>query len=407
VSSRKKTAEDIARAKATERLEELRAKYPEALEGIAEFLAGARPMDAAPARDEMILYVLTNPDAIGRLKWREVYELAKYHWEWMRKDSPIKYRNPRPASSSSRRKKNGLPGEPPPGVYEWDPKKFPLPPDSYEIREWRGGPRARKGNRPLIAINPCGTSNPAPSSIARGGKKLEELELALGSALFVFRADASEKNRRAVNRAMKALEQYKKAVGINPSRRSSSPASSSTRRSTRRSNPAEAISRKLPAHEVAELPNQAVILGLCLELTVKPEGRNSNVHYKYKGEECALLSDADGDALAIVCPSKVEEADPKLAPAESKKTWRRWSEFEVDAAVILKAPDKPLRHYLGRAVSIVYRSDKWTGKAIDYEHKFEKRDFQCWGDTSKGAPSAILITSFPPRRLVTARGIVG
>lgn len=179
-------------------------------------------------------------------------------------------------------------------------------------------------------------------------------------------------------------------------------------KSTRRSNPAGAISGKLPAHEVTTLPNQAVLLGVALELEVKQIGK-ANHKIQFRGEECALLSDADGDALALVIPAIVTEADPKLASREAKNTWRRWSEFEVDGALLLDASDAPLKHYIGRAVSIAYRSDKWTGKAVDYVHKFESEIFQCWANAAPpgGRPDAILISAFPPRRLVTARGIVG
>lgn len=275
--------------------------------------------------------------------------------------------------------KNPIEGEPPPGVYEWDPDLFPFPPDSYEIANWRGGTNARKGNRPLIQINPCGTKNPAPSSIARGGKKLELLERKLGEASFIWRADKSEKARRAFNRAMKALETYRREVGINPS-----------------------IPLENPAPR--KLPGQAVLLGEAVELEViSDKGRRRTFK---GGGAAALLSDADGDALAIVRPDATKDADPRRGSKDSASTWRKWSGFRVDGALLLTVTDRPLKFSLGRVTVIRYRSDKWTGKAAYYEHKFESTDFHVWAD-SASSPRAILITSFPPRRLVTARGIVG
>lgn len=154
------------------------------------------------------------------------------------------------------------------------------------------------------------------------------------------------------------------------------------------------------------MPNQTVILGLALELSVIPDkGSRPAVVFK-GGEDTPLLSDADGDALCIVRPSSAERYSPRAASSSAKSTWKRWSGFQVDGALVLKVPDAPLRHYLGRAASIVYLSDKWTGKAVSYEHKFESDVFQVWADRERD-PNAIMICAFPPRHMVTARGIVG
>lgn len=70
---------DPARERANERLEKIRSRFPSALEGIAEFLAGNHAWIRSDARDDMIEYTLEHPDVIGRLKWGEVFELADYH----------------------------------------------------------------------------------------------------------------------------------------------------------------------------------------------------------------------------------------------------------------------------------------------------------------------------------------
>lgn len=178
------------------------------------------------------------------------------------------------------------------------------------------------------------------------------------------------------------------------------------KRKRQRKHIAESIAAKKTIENPAprKLPGQAVLLGEAVELEViSDNGRRRTFK---GGGEAALLSDADGDALAIVRPSKMRPMDPKSGSAEAKKTWRKWSGFTVNAALLLEVTDRPLKFSLGTAAVIRYRSDKWTGKALYYEHKFESKDFHVWGD-SASSPRAILITSFPPRRLVTARGIVG
>jgi hypothetical protein len=70
---------DPVRERANERLEKIRERFPSALEGIAEFLAGNHAWIRSDARDDMIEYTLEHPDVIGRLKWGEVFELADYH----------------------------------------------------------------------------------------------------------------------------------------------------------------------------------------------------------------------------------------------------------------------------------------------------------------------------------------
>lgn len=178
------------------------------------------------------------------------------------------------------------------------------------------------------------------------------------------------------------------------------------KRKRQRKHIAESIAKKKAIENPSprKLPGQAVLLGEAVELEViSDNGRRRTFK---GGGAAALLSDADGDALAIVRPSKMRPMDPKSGSADAKKTWRKWSGFTVDAALLLEVTDRPLKFSLGTAAVIRYRSDKWTGKALYYEHKFESKDFHVWGD-SASSPRAILITSFPPRRLVTARGIVG
>jgi hypothetical protein len=178
------------------------------------------------------------------------------------------------------------------------------------------------------------------------------------------------------------------------------------KRKRQRKHIAESIAKKKTIENPAPppLPGMAVLLGEAVELEVLSDNGRRRT-FKGSGDS-ALLSDADGDAIAIVRPDKIKEADPSYGSADAKKTWHKWSGFTVDAALLLKVTDRPLKFSLGTATVIRYRSDKWTGKALYYEHKFETKDFHVWADSSS-SPRAILITAFPPRRLVTARGIVG
>lgn len=178
------------------------------------------------------------------------------------------------------------------------------------------------------------------------------------------------------------------------------------KRKRQRKHISESIAKKkaLENPSPRKLPGQAVLLGEAVELEViSDNGRRRTFK---GGGVSALLSDSDGDALAIVRPDKTRKTDPRRGSKDAAATWRKWSGFRVDGAFLLTVTDKPLKFSLGTVTVIRYRSDKWTGKALYYEHKFETKDFHVWGD-SASSPRAILITAFPPRRLVTARGIVG
>lgn len=242
---------------------------------------------------------------------------------------------------------------------------------------WSPDPEKRKRQRKHIAES-IAAKNPAPSSIARGGKKLEKLERTLGSAVFIYRASETEGNRRAVHRAMKDLETYRKKVGINPIE-----------------NPARAVN------------NLVTLLGAALELVVKPP-RGRQFSYDWHEEtpkRHALCCPGDLKAVFIFDATNPKAVAVPAGAAAERAAWRMWSSFNVDGALRFSVPSGVAGVYLGAAKVIRYRSDKWTGKDLNYEHRFGA-GVQVFAD-NKQHPRVIFITADPPKRLVTARGIVG
>jgi hypothetical protein len=67
-------------------------------------------------------------------------------------------------------------------------------------------------------------------------------------------------------------------------------------------------------------------------------------------------------------------ANPRTALERAKSTYRKWSELEPGQVTRVRAPARVPKAMakLGELVSVVYRSDKYDGKAKLYEHKTKR-----------------------------------
>lgn len=145
---------------------------------------------------------------------------------------------------------------------------------------------------------------------------------------------------------MKAKKK-KNPCGTNPKRKRKA-----TPKRTRKANPAERI------------PDVVVYLGKALEL-----GMSDDTSFKFRGSD--LVSNVCGDRLYII-PSGKRKASKKTGRLveKARKLFSKFTEFEADRNHAQDISDRKLEK-IGTALFIVYRSDKWSGRTVDYIHEFE------------------------------------
>lgn len=156
-----------------------------------------------------------------------------------------------------------------------------------------------------------------------------------------------------------------------------------------------------------EIPSSVAYLGAALELIVKPP-RGREIVYSWEAESPlrhALCAAGDAKSVYIFRTNQPKMIHTTGFPTDTKALWRAWSGFTVDGALSFNIGASAANLVIGRAKSIAYRSDKWTGEDLDYEHQFGP-GILVWVDRREN-PRAIIISAAQPRRIVTARGIVG
>lgn len=149
-----------------------------------------------------------------------------------------------------------------------------------------------------------------------------------------------------------------------------------------------------------------VCLGQALEVRI------GDILYKWKvKEKMGLYSSVDGKKLFILqmAPKKITPAEfmAKIDSNQAKvdkavALYERWHEYEPVSGSIL-VPPRGFLFDVGRATSILYNSDKWTGKKTRYVHEFKQPPIG-WVN-SKKAPKALVLTGGNIR--VKAEGITG
>ncbi|WP_224371106.1 hypothetical protein [Hyalangium versicolor] len=126
------------------------------------------------------------------------------------------------------------------------------------------------------------------------------------------------------------------------------------------------------------IPHALAQLGTVLELRVEKDGKRSTLSWPKKG--LWLCTDSTQKRLYLV-PAPKAAPGPLAGPAKRAlkgvaRAYKRWSEFEA-ANVTPATVELGATEDRGCVASIAYRSDKWSGRAEDYEHDFKGRPRLC------------------------------
>lgn len=115
------------------------------------------------------------------------------------------------------------------------------------------------------------------------------------------------------------------------------------------------------------IPKHLAELGRVLDLRVERDG----VRGLLKLRGLVMCSDSTERRLWLVPAPKGRKQKLQPSQADVAQVFKNWTQFEASGVkpqqVRLGEPE-----YLGRVVTIGYRSDKWDGTPRDYEHLFER-----------------------------------
>lgn len=148
------------------------------------------------------------------------------------------------------------------------------------------------------------------------------------------------------------------------------------------------------------VPDNLVALGTVVELVVEKDGRREVLSPPSKREQW-LCGDATKEALWLLPKRTAPGPLPEGYEVELRRmaaVYRLWNDFEprrtqLTPALAVRGPWRTL----GRAIRILYRSDKWGDGPQQYEHDFDRARVLRLGPLHRIAGGL----------KVTARGIVG
>ena len=162
----------------------------------------------------------------------------------------------------------------------------------------------------------------------------------------------------------------------------------------------------------AKIPRVVTILGQAIELKVLLKD-GDEIFYLWPGSKgkkgknpCHLASNPAGRALYILPSTKSKSVGRGIPETQVKKAgnlYEKFTDWEMNEPFALSIPNGPFRQY-GRAIHVVYRSDKWTGKNTDYIHTFKHPPIV---HVSGGIKNPKMIALTGGRIRVQPRGIVG
>jgi hypothetical protein len=122
-----------------------------------------------------------------------------------------------------------------------------------------------------------------------------------------------------------------------------------------------------------KLPSALAQLGTVLDVRVEKDGKRERLSWP-RGSLLLCADSSEKRLWLVPAPGgrsrKLTDAQRTKDVESAARVVKRWSDFEagtVTAAKVSLGKEK-LR---GRVVSIGYRSDKWSGKAENYEHECE------------------------------------
>ena len=117
------------------------------------------------------------------------------------------------------------------------------------------------------------------------------------------------------------------------------------------------------------IPKILVYLGRAVELSFE-EGET----LKWRGNTHCVLSNVEGTKLFILPTSKKKAAlSGETAKIDKARAlYSKFTDFESEEANVVHLETVP-RKKIGLADHIVYESDKWSGKKVEYIHEFDHR----------------------------------
>lgn len=123
----------------------------------------------------------------------------------------------------------------------------------------------------------------------------------------------------------------------------------------------------------------------------------------FNRDNVALCTNATGTALYMVPWKKAKAVE--LPPwKKERKQFENWSALEADSGFRATIPRDTL-YVCGMISSIIYESDKWTGKKVLYEHTY-KGLVKFYQDRQKN-PVSFGVLHERGKKLVSARGLIG
>lgn len=170
-------------------------------------------------------------------------------------------------------------------------------------------------------------------------------------------------------------------------------------------------------------PGDLALLGKVMEMWVEDDGTEQHIIHRFQSDWMYLDPSEPGSGpnmywspkikAVLIFPSKtvrwagrVGKRDPDeffrdAGADKSAKLFQKWAARDPFQLGKLKLSDIQLQPY-GRALKIIYRSDKWhPGKYDNYEHPFGKNVRVAVG---RGTPPPMVIQG--GRLTVTERGLV-
>lgn len=165
-----------------------------------------------------------------------------------------------------------------------------------------------------------------------------------------------------------------------------------------------------------KIPPVVSILGKAIELKARLNNGDEMVYAwptrkNKSGRPAYLASNPRGTALYILPIVHLKKSRrvtalkniDERALAKAGELYEDFTDLEMDDPIVLALPKSPLKRD-GRALHIVYESDKWTGKEVDYIHTFKQEPILHLGGGVKN-PKIIALTG--GRIRVQPRGIIG
>jgi len=148
--------------------------------------------------------------------------------------------------------------------------------------------------------------------------------------------------------------------------------------------------KKNPQKGRGSIPSKLVCLGKCLEI----EFSDGTLYEPPGADLCASMS---GKTLYVVKRRKATKTRKRNALFEA------FHDFDPDSEYVIRIPDNINFKKSKKVRSISYRSNKWTGKNVDYIHRFRSHP-TAYSDNLK-KPSIIKISGGKIR--VKPQGITG